>query len=64
MFQHSTERRKFRGQLHQCEQQQGKYMFIGKTVKKLQATLFDLKREAELKKRRVKEYEYFLFAPN
>jgi hypothetical protein len=51
MFQHSTERRKFRGQLHQWEQQQGKYMFIGKTVKKLQATVFDLKREAELKKK-------------
>ena len=53
-----------RGQLHQCEQQQCKYMFRGKTVQKLQATLFGLKREAELKKWRVKEYEYFFFAPN
>ena len=39
-------------------------MFIGKRVQKLQAAIFDLNREAELKKRRVKEYEYFLFAAN
>jgi len=50
MFQHSREHKRNRSQLYQCKQQQGKYMFIGKRVQKLQAAIFDLKREAELTK--------------
>jgi len=51
MFQYSTGHRRIRGQIHQCAQQRGKYMFIRKTVQKLQATLYDAKSEAEFKKK-------------